>query len=95
MRRPRACWHDSAPQEVDTMIVTHEFWRDRTTGEHWAVELTDGDVTACAGPLSLDDVNMRYLPRLDYSKKDAAHMQRVRERFELVPEGELLFLDGE
>jgi hypothetical protein len=77
------------------MMVTHEFWRDRDTGAYWAVELTDGDVTACAGPLRIDDMNARFLRELDYTADEAGRIQATRERFEPVREAELLLLDGD
>ena len=73
----------------------HEFWRDMETGEYWAVELSGGEVTGCAGPLRRGEVSIEYLPDYDYSTFRAPRLERERGRFTYVPERELLLLDGE
>ncbi|MGZ4431307.1 MAG: hypothetical protein ACXVYV_06630 [Gaiellales bacterium] len=65
-------------------MTTHEFWRERATGHIWAVELDDGLVSACCGPLGHDDVDERFLDAFEYSPQEAPAVERRRDEFELV-----------
>jgi hypothetical protein len=71
---------------------THEFWRERRTGHIWAVELEDGIVAACAGPLHPGDIDPEYLDGYDYSRAEAARLGAAREEFDLLDEEALLLL---
>jgi len=71
---------------------TYEFWRERTSGDIWAVELEDGIVAACAGPLHPGDINPAYLDGYDYSPAEAERLDGAREEFDLLDEKALLLL---
>jgi hypothetical protein len=74
-------------------VTGYEFWRNRATGEIWAVRLDDGDVDGAFGPLSGRQIDRSCLPVYDYA--DGSFIQRHRERFALVPEGDILLLSAE
>jgi hypothetical protein len=74
---------------------THEFWRHGTTREIWAVELADGIVTGCAGPLHLTEIDRAFLERYTYRADDAARIEAARSRFELLGEESLFLLKGD
>jgi hypothetical protein len=74
---------------------THEFWRDRETGETLAVELLDGVVTGCAGPLHPSEISTSFLERYSYDSHEAARVEAARDRFELLDEEALFLLGGE
>jgi hypothetical protein len=76
-------------------MLIHEFWRDRGTGEYWAVELVGGEVTGCAGPLRRSEVSTAYLPDYAYSREQAPRLGQERTRFALVCERELRPPDDE
>ena len=71
---------------------TYEFWRERSTGDIWAVEFDDGIVAACAGPLHPRDIDPQYLDGYDYSRAEAARLEAAREEFDLLDEEALLLL---
>ncbi|HVP74593.1 MAG TPA: hypothetical protein VMS63_01125 [Gaiellaceae bacterium] len=60
-----------------------ELWRDHVTGQVWAIELRDGLVTGCFGPLEHADVNPEMLHRYDYSGDHAEWVEQHRDRFDL------------
>jgi hypothetical protein len=62
---------------------TYEFWRRRETGEIWAVELAEGVVVGCCGPLHSSDVDESFLPTFDYSHEDAAWVEEHRDAYHL------------
>lgn len=64
-------------------MKTFEFWRERSTGEVWAVELLEGVVVACCGPLGHDDLEERFLPGLDYAPDRAGWVEAHRDAFDL------------
>jgi hypothetical protein len=64
-----------------SMKIEHEFWIERSTQAIWAVELHDGVVRACYGPLLLDDVEDDLLETFDYSTGGAAWIEMNRDRF--------------
>ncbi|HZO97971.1 MAG TPA: hypothetical protein VFB42_11410 [Gaiellaceae bacterium] len=68
----------AAPQK------THEFWRERRTGEIWAVELVDGVVVGCCGPLHHKEVVASYLPTFEYAPAGADRIEAGRDGFDLV-----------
>ena len=80
------------PNEVD--VKTYEFWREMSTGDVWAVELTDGVVTGAAGPLHWSEIRLAYLHGYDYSPGEAARIEAVRDDFELVDEKALLLFSA-
>lgn len=61
----------------------HEFWRERSTGQVYAIELEDGIVTGSCGPLSRTETDDDFLPSFDYSPVRAEWIERNREAFEL------------
>ena len=66
------------------MVMTHELWRERKTGEVWAVRLVDGTVIGCCGPLASHDRDARYLRTLDYLGERAEWVDGHREAFDLA-----------
>jgi hypothetical protein len=60
-----------------------EFWRERATGRVFAVELDEGVVSGCCGPLDVSDVEDEFLPTFDYEHEQGAWLERHREEFEL------------
>ncbi len=75
-------------------MKTYEFWREKGTGDVWAVELTDGVVTGAAGPLHWSEIKLAYLHGYDYSPTEAVRVEAVREEFELVDERALLLFSA-
>ncbi len=69
---------------IDVSLKTHEFWRERRTGEIWAVELRDGVVVCCCGPLHHKDIDETYLHTLDYTSDGAALIEAGRDGFDLL-----------
>ena len=63
---------------------TFELWRDRRSGEVWAVRLVEGVVEGCSGPLRPRDRDPRYLDGLDYSVQHADRFERERAEFEVA-----------
>jgi hypothetical protein len=64
-------------------MKTYEFWRELETGEVWAVELVDGLVARCSGPLHHGELDRQFLEGLDYAATRAAWVEAHREAFEL------------
>jgi CBS domain-containing protein len=60
-----------------------EFWRARSTGRVYAVELQDGVVTGSAGPLSTGELDPGFLAAFDYSAEEAGWLEEHREDFDL------------
>ncbi|HEY7732818.1 MAG TPA: CBS domain-containing protein [Gaiellaceae bacterium] len=60
-----------------------EFWRDRSSGRLYAVELHDGIVTGSAGPLSASELEPGFLATFDYASDEAAWLEEHREGFDL------------
>ena len=63
------------------MAMQREFWRDEVSGDIWAVELDGGRVTACLGPLDVDEVDGDLLDGYPYSTGRAAWLEAHRDRF--------------
>lgn len=63
------------------MEVRHEYWFEGATGGIWAVELRDGAVAGCYGPLLLAEVDEDLLEAFDYSPGGAAWIEQHRDRF--------------
>ena len=61
----------------------HEFWRERATGQVWAIELRDGAVGGCCGPLDRSELEEQFLRSFDYSPARAAWIEEHREEFDL------------
>jgi len=64
-------------------MKTYEFWRERGTGEVWAVELREGVVVGCCGPLDHSEVDEAFFETFDYSSDRAAWVEAHREAFDL------------
>jgi len=65
-------------------MITHEFWRHSGTGQVFAVQLLDGIVVACSGPLHHDDIDLAFLDDLDYAEEGATAIEASREEYVLV-----------
>jgi hypothetical protein len=63
------------------MRVEHEYWIESLTQAVWAVELRDGVVEACYGPLLPEDVDEDLLETFDYSIGGARWIELHRDRF--------------
>lgn len=63
-------------------MKTYEFWRKRSGGV-WAVELVDGVVVRCCGPVDASQVEDEFLPHLEYSAHEAGRIEAHRAEFEL------------
>ena len=61
----------------------HEFWRDRSGGHVYAVELVDGVVAGTCGPLDPGDVDERFLATFDYAPDSGAWIEHHRDLFDL------------
>ena len=64
-------------------MKTHEYWRERETGEVCAVELLDGVVVGYCGPLNASELEEQFLKTLDYSPERAAWIEAHRDAFDL------------
>ena len=64
-------------------MKSHEFWRERATGSIWAVELLQGRVVGCCGPLARREIDERFLPAFDYSPERAPSTEADRGAFDV------------
>ena len=64
-------------------MKTYEFWRERETGQVWAVKLLEGVVVGCCGPLDHSEIESRFLATFDYSPERAALTEAQRDSFDL------------
>lgn len=64
-----------------------EFWRSRTSGRLYAVELEDGIVTGSCGPLTESEIEERFLTAFDYSTQDADWIEGHRDQFDFFSNG--------
>lgn len=64
--------------------IEREFWMEGSSQAVWAVELHDGVVTACWGPLLPEDVEEDLLDAFEYGPGGAAWIERNRERFSAI-----------
>jgi hypothetical protein len=65
-------------------MITYEFWRHSRSGQVFAVQLLDGIVVACSGPLHHDDIDLAFLADLDYSEEGATVIEASRDEYVLV-----------
>ncbi len=63
------------------MDVRHRFWMEDRTGAVWAVELRNHVVTACYGPLPLDEIDDDLLGTFDYATGGVAWIRANEEHF--------------
>lgn len=68
----------------DAALKTYEFWRDRQDGKIWAVELADGIVVGCCGPLHHKEVDEAFLHMFDYTPDGAGRIETGRNNFDMV-----------
>jgi len=68
-------------------VKEREFWRSRTSGRLYAVELEDGVVTGSCGPLTGSEIEERFLTAFDYSTQDADWLEEHRDQFDLYSNG--------
>jgi hypothetical protein len=74
---------------------THEFWRERETGEIWAIELVDGIVHGAQGPLRWSEINPAFLDSgYHYSAEAGADLEARREEFEPLNETTVVLISG-
>ena len=64
-------------------MKSYEFWRERATGSIWAVELLQGRVVGCCGPLARSEIDEQFLPTFDYSPERAASTEADRDVFDV------------
>jgi hypothetical protein len=64
-------------------MKSYEFWRERATGSIWAVELLQGVVVGCCGPLARSEIEERFLRTFDYGPARAAETEANRDAFDL------------
>jgi hypothetical protein len=62
---------------------TYEFWRERRTGEVWAIELLEGVVVGSCGPLDHSELDETFLEAFDYSPGRSASIEAHRDAFDL------------
>jgi hypothetical protein len=48
--------------------VERTVWRDHQLGQVWALEVIDGQIAGCAGPLGRDNVSTDDLNNLSYER---------------------------
>lgn len=76
-------------------MTTHEFWRETASGEVWAVELEDGVVSRCLGPLHWSEIHPTFLREgYEYSSDEAEAVEARRQEFEPLDETAVLLLAG-
>ena len=74
---------------------SYEFWRETETEEVWAVELQDGIVVGCAGPLHWSEINPAFLHEgYDYRTAEATALEARREEFEPLGEADIVTIFG-
>jgi hypothetical protein len=64
-------------------MESYEFWREKQTGEIWAVKFLDGLVVGSCGPLDHSEVDEQFLEGLYYSTDRAAWIEAHRDAFDL------------
>jgi hypothetical protein len=75
--------------------MTHEFWRETETGEVWAVELEDGVVRRCCGPLHWSEITLAWLKAgYDYRAEGARELELRRGDFEPLDEVTVTMIAG-
>lgn len=65
-------------------MTTYELWRERRSGEVWAVHLRDGIVIGCCGPLAARECDPQFLHGLDYAGDLAEWIDGRRDEFDLA-----------
>jgi hypothetical protein len=72
-------------------MQTHEFWRETATQEVWAVELEDGVVVRCAGPLHWVEITPSFLRSgYDLRAAGAPEIQARREDFVALSQADIV-----
>lgn len=61
--------------------IEREFWMESSSQAVWAVELHDGVVAGCWGPLLPEEVDEDLLDAFEYGRGGAAWIEQNRERF--------------
>jgi hypothetical protein len=65
------------------LMKGHEFWRERASGEVWAIELVDGVVAGCCGPLEHNELEEGFLETFDYTAERSSWVEAHRADFDL------------
>ena len=63
-------------------MKTYEFWRERASGEVWAVELLMGVVVGTCGPLDHSEIEEEFLDALDYTAERSTWIETRRDAFD-------------
>jgi hypothetical protein len=61
--------------------IRHEYWLEVDNGAIWAVELSDGVLVGCHGPLLPADVDADLLDLLEYTMVGVPWIEANRDRF--------------
>jgi hypothetical protein len=76
-------------------VRTYEFWRERASGEVWAIELLDGIVVGSCGPLHWSEINPSFLRSgYEYAPDEGAALEGRREEFEPLDEAAVVLIRG-
>jgi hypothetical protein len=76
-------------------VKAYEFWGERATGDIWAIELVDGVVAGCRGPLHWSEINPSFLRGgYEYSVEEASAVEARRDEFEVLDESTALTIAG-
>lgn len=67
----------------DSGMKTYEFWRERGTGQVWAIELLEGVVVGACGPLDHSELCEEFLKAFDYAAERSAWIEAHRDAFDL------------
>ena len=72
-------------------MQTYEFWRETANEEVWAVELEDGVVVRCVGPLHWTEITPAFLPGgYDFSLAEAPRLEARRGEFEPLGKADII-----
>jgi hypothetical protein len=71
----------------------YEFWREKATGEVWAIELEEGIVVGGSGPLHSSEVDPAFLREgYEYLAEQAVSVEARREEFEPLDEATVILI---
>jgi hypothetical protein len=76
-------------------MQTYEFWRETATQDVWAVELEEGVVVRCSGPLHWTVISPAFLPRgYDFRLAEAPELEARRSEFEQLERADIITMIG-
>ena len=76
-------------------MALHEFWRDRESGELWAVELEGEGVLGAYGPLHWSEISPLYARLYPYSATTGREVAERRDALEPIVRSAVLALAGD